>query len=324
MLQVPEQYAGQAMKCPLCAGQFTVPALPQMPPAPAMAASSAAAGGGPGLGGAVPSPSREPMPPPRGGEKFDGTAIPPPPQPTASQAPPPPEGYTHTQTLTLKPQVVSLLAPVFVGLIFILMFFPWVGLYPAGEAAGSQSGWGAGWGSFEPDTRWLRANREMGRDIQSSTIQPGISLLALLFTLVFCLLILPVSGLVAVVGRVPLNLPPAVQPLLPWRAAMLAGLVLLGFVLLLMQSLVGFSLEAKMMETAERVTPALSTPDPTPDDRLTQTFKTAQIYSSFGLQTTIWFRLVLLFHILALIGAGIDFWLERRGTQPLPRADVMW
>src|SRR5438128_387044 len=28
MLTVQEQYAGQMMKCPLCAGTFTVPALP--------------------------------------------------------------------------------------------------------------------------------------------------------------------------------------------------------------------------------------------------------------------------------------------------------
>ena len=28
MLQVPEQYAGQLMKCPLCGGTFTLPALP--------------------------------------------------------------------------------------------------------------------------------------------------------------------------------------------------------------------------------------------------------------------------------------------------------
>ena len=28
MLTVPEQYAGQLMKCPLCSGNFTVPALP--------------------------------------------------------------------------------------------------------------------------------------------------------------------------------------------------------------------------------------------------------------------------------------------------------
>ena len=29
MLTVPEQYAGQLMKCPLCSNNFTVPALPR-------------------------------------------------------------------------------------------------------------------------------------------------------------------------------------------------------------------------------------------------------------------------------------------------------
>src|ERR1700756_5726080 len=31
MLTVPDQYAGQMMKCPLCSGTFTVPALPSGP-----------------------------------------------------------------------------------------------------------------------------------------------------------------------------------------------------------------------------------------------------------------------------------------------------
>ena len=34
MLTVPEQFAGQLMKCPLCAGTFTVPGLPAAPSAP--------------------------------------------------------------------------------------------------------------------------------------------------------------------------------------------------------------------------------------------------------------------------------------------------
>src|SRR5262245_19679954 len=31
MLQVPEQYAGQQMRCPLCSNTFTVPPLPDAP-----------------------------------------------------------------------------------------------------------------------------------------------------------------------------------------------------------------------------------------------------------------------------------------------------
>src|SRR5258707_13195907 len=33
-LTVPDQYAGQVMKCPLCAGNFTAPTLPQAGAAP--------------------------------------------------------------------------------------------------------------------------------------------------------------------------------------------------------------------------------------------------------------------------------------------------
>src|SRR6516164_4687182 len=46
LLTVPEQYAGQLMKCPLCAGTFTVPGLPAAPAAaPPPAAPSPPAGG---------------------------------------------------------------------------------------------------------------------------------------------------------------------------------------------------------------------------------------------------------------------------------------
>src|SRR5687768_14690596 len=41
MLTVPEQYAGQLMKCPLCAGTFTVPNVPGGSPGEAAPAFSA-------------------------------------------------------------------------------------------------------------------------------------------------------------------------------------------------------------------------------------------------------------------------------------------
>ena len=43
-LTVPEQYAGQPMRCPLCSGTFTVPALPT-PAAPVAPPSAVAAAG---------------------------------------------------------------------------------------------------------------------------------------------------------------------------------------------------------------------------------------------------------------------------------------
>lgn len=48
MLQVPDQFAGQMMKCPLCGGAFTVPSLPaSSAPTGSAAASSATASNGP-------------------------------------------------------------------------------------------------------------------------------------------------------------------------------------------------------------------------------------------------------------------------------------
>ena len=81
-LTVPEQYAGQPMRCPLCAGTFTVPALPQTPaPPPAPAAPSDVYGvqgaGSPPPTGAPPQPDLGlPEPPPAGPSPITGTPPP--------------------------------------------------------------------------------------------------------------------------------------------------------------------------------------------------------------------------------------------------------
>src|SRR5262249_19574059 len=74
-LNIPDQFAGQLMRCPLCNGTFQAPALAPSatapPPAPPPPAPSS------------PSPfSLAPEPPP--------PAAPPPPPPSPSYAPPPP------------------------------------------------------------------------------------------------------------------------------------------------------------------------------------------------------------------------------------------
>ena len=79
-LTVAEQYAGQPMRCPLCAGTFTVPALPQTPPPP-------------------PPPSPPPAPSPKPTAFKDPVAPPPPstPEPQLrepSPAPKPPASFT--------------------------------------------------------------------------------------------------------------------------------------------------------------------------------------------------------------------------------------
>src|SRR5262245_26948033 len=152
MLSVPEQYAGQLMKCPLCNGTFTVPALPQPlagaavgppetvaavapgPPPGGQAtetlASSAPAAGPPApppdsYGVAPPAPL--PVPPPAS-ERI--TAKPAAEKPAAAPRPappppPPPGDYARTFTMWMSPRVVPWIIPGALALVVLLLFAPW-------------------------------------------------------------------------------------------------------------------------------------------------------------------------------------------------------
>src|SRR5207302_4393185 len=95
MLTVPEQFAGQLMKCPLCSGTFTVPVLPQPSAVPSGASDPAATFSpqtppGPGdlysvRKDAEPPPAPPPAPPPFKSEPPPGPGL---------HTPPPTDGVT--------------------------------------------------------------------------------------------------------------------------------------------------------------------------------------------------------------------------------------
>jgi hypothetical protein len=100
-LNIPEQYAGQLMRCPLCNGMFQAPSP----------------------GGAPPPPP--PQFPPVSPEPFySGATAPPPPAPAAP--PMPPGELTKCCTLVISPRVVPWIAPLGLGLVLLLTFLPWV------------------------------------------------------------------------------------------------------------------------------------------------------------------------------------------------------
>ncbi len=170
-LSVPEQYAGQPMRCPLCAGTFTVPALPQSsaPPPPPPS---------------PPPPEPRLAPPPPDVYAVHDAAPPPPPpvmdlpevqiipdagKPPAPRAPgapaaafteeqptypdtPPPEGYQRKHSIWFSPKVLQYVAPVSVFLVFVLSFFAWTGVYPGGVAAVTQNMWQAAFWGYSVDT----------------------------------------------------------------------------------------------------------------------------------------------------------------------------
>src|SRR5437899_959808 len=116
-LSVPEQNAGQLMKCPLCNKYFSVPALPQTGVANTISAipSRAPSQAAPATPSPAPSPSPSVQPdvfplaqepaapqtlPPRQNEPI-GVRSSPIPQPLAEQTPPPPPPTGDEQTFTI-------------------------------------------------------------------------------------------------------------------------------------------------------------------------------------------------------------------------------
>lgn len=283
-LQVPEQYAGQLMKCPLCQGTFGVPAMPPPPEAPPPA---------PEIFQPAPEPPRPNGAATAAAKAAEAPAPPPPPPP------PPASGYERSFSLTLKPQVLAWIAPAALGLIFLLLFFTWISTYDLSlKDWVSQGGWGTGFG--REGSGW------------------GILYILLLFPT------LAVALASAVLPLLPIKLPPQLEQLLPWRAAIVAAMILLPTLLLLAQLTVfGFGLENVVQTTGDGPAP----PKDAPEDLTVRLQKSKEVreVARATLQRSTWLNLTLLLHAVALAGAGLDAWLQRRGPSRLPpRMDLLW
>jgi len=332
MLTVPEQYAGQLMKCPLCESTFTVPSLP------ATAAPFAAAG----AAGTTPAPPpaapdhpdiypvrQEPEPPPavstapaepgRITPDLTDTARPSPAEDAVTSGPPvtpslPPEGYRSVATLWFSPRVIHWFAPAGVVLIFILQFFPWVGLYRADKALGTQNAWQAAFNGGTFDQAALNLNPE-GKPAKEEG--PGVSGLTIFYVLLFLLLALPLTVFSIVLHYHHVKLPPEVERFVPWRWGIVAVLNFVVFLFLALQLVVGFSLEAKPQQIAGQLS--------APKDAPQEVYLWARAGILEAAQRTLWLRLVFILHVLVILGAAFMYWIARPGVKrPLPRLEWMW
>jgi hypothetical protein len=199
-LTVPDEYAGQLMKCPLCQNTFQAPALPP-PVAPAPPPS------GPGTYSVEPPPPAPSPEAPRRKkekekEKEAPAAPPPPPVPTGD--------YTHTRTVWISPRVMPWVAPAALLLAFLLTFFSW------GYAGADLDHIAWGWGFSE-----------------------GNALTILyLFMLLFAFLASGAITVVRLIPG--FKVPAALHQIWPWRAGVVTLLGFLGLFFLVMQMFVGF------------------------------------------------------------------------------------
>lgn len=319
MLTVPEEFAGQLMKCPLCNGTFTVPGLPSSTPlAPPSSAPEPD----------IYSVRHEPAPPP--------SFSPPPPLPTLEPSVPPstatttepppskpslaPEDYQHTLTASLSPRVLPWIAPACLLLVFVLQIFPsWVGIYPGGVEAMSGNAWAAAFGRYTPDNDLQKVVPYIVDDKSN----PGWSILTFFYLLPLFFLVLAVTIASVVLPMTHLKLPPQVDKLMPWRWGIVAALNLMLFLFLGLQVLLGFSLDSSYRDWVDRKMKNEAKENPTTDERKTADAHRGELLDM--LRHTFWLRLVVLLHLVAIISSALMFWINQRGThRPLPKLELRW
>jgi hypothetical protein len=337
-LMIPDQYAGQQMKCPLCQGNFMAPSLsasegvaspPASVPSPAPPPDTFA------LQPPAPPPGPPPPPvpadlesdmPPRQSRR-DRSAPPPPPQPDV----PRPTEYKNKVAIYLSPDVIQWIVLGAMVLIFALSFFPWVGYGFGGVNLATQNAWGAAFGSYSVDSRLADEGGPIPTDSESD--KPGINLILIFYLIFFVVIAFLVVLAATLIGILPLALPPAIQNLLPLRWAVAGGFCLLGFLLLSLQLLFGFSFEHKLsasvnetIEKKDRMYREMR--ENLPEEKKSQIQFTDQektlfrgqvwagAFRAFPLTMTFWL------HLIAAAGGVYLFWINLQKTQPIPKIEI--
>jgi hypothetical protein len=352
MLTVPEQYAGQLMKCPMCSTNFTVPALPpggapEPPPAPAFAAEPSPPPPPDTYGvkhDPVPAfapPPAPPAPPPAPPVPAFATTSPSPtlgstitdPGKSSSPLPPPKAGdYTDGWRVVFDPKVLQYVPAAALLLVFVLQFFPWVGVYVGGIPVTTQGAWGAAVGGYsKPDmdlTEFFefktdKEAQEKFDDKNASGNDPQFSLLIFFYLLPLFFVTLAASVGVVALPYIQVPLPPQVQQILPWKWAIVAGLNSLLLLFLLLQYVLPFSLENRVAANVASNPVLKEDPKGKTDVEKTKEVKRGEQINR--VQRTFWWRMVVLLHIVATAAAGLVYWVERRGpAKPLPALELRW
>jgi hypothetical protein len=322
-LSVPEQNAGQLMKCPFCSKYFSVPALPsavgseagsasafQPPPTPAP----------PPLAQpdvfAVPLESAAPRTSPSVQETPLSGRSSPVPRPPFEHAPPPPPptGHDHLFAISISPRTVSWITLLSLFLVLVLMFCPWTGVYPGGYGFYKQNAFQMIWGGYSVDQtgeQVLHMEKAINETIQANW------LMLFYFLLILAALVLAAAPVVQHQTAYPL--PQLIQKLLPWRNILVVIATLLAFLILLRFLIGGSDFEKAVIAVIDK-SMGKDLTALTQEEQIERGLKLSRL----NLSRTFWLRGAVLFHIVALVGAGCELWLQRRGERPLPRFEVHW
>jgi hypothetical protein len=327
-LTIPEQYAGQMMRCPMCSGTFTAPALPPTPSLPSAEAY------------AVQPPPPPPPPEAPGTAAADVGTTP------AGSVPsgPVPTEHTGRFSVWISPQVTQYIPAVLLFLVFILTFFTWVGIRPGGVWLDSQTAWQVMFGRpSSPDKvtealSWFRgAKREkepLPQPLAGEAAHPGFGFF--MFVYLF-LLVVNVGVVVVAAGHHYLKevLPANLYNYLNWRWPAAALLTFVSFAVLLLQNSVGFPLERSAHDAVDKVATKFES-DWTKMQRKGDFGENvdpkeipieAAIFRGTNEQAIVRssaYRYAFWFHFLALVFVLLTMLAYLRAPRPCPRVDVMW
>jgi hypothetical protein len=346
MLTVPEQYAGQLMKCPLCNGTFTVPPVPSSFAAPPPPPPQQQAPAAPDI-----FAFKEPLPPSAPSQTAPtqpSGSVPTVPSPGPSAPPPPPPlppgEYTRKMSIWFSPKVLQFVPPVMLFVVFVCLWLPWVGVYPGGYAAVTQNAFTVAVPSYVSDDPNVDDNifhfadkdqkpskdkksdedKDEKKEKDKGAERPAWGLLALFYLLTF----FPVFALTvasAAIGVIPVKLPPAVLLVLPWRWGIIFALNLVVFFILVLQLIAGFPIESSLKSYGE--------------------WKAGQVYKETKRNTvqetnyriivggyvnmterTVWLQLAFYLHLVTVLVTLLLFWLSQRErfNKPLPQLELRW
>jgi hypothetical protein len=223
--------------------------------------------------------------------------------------------------LALRRDAVPWIAPVALVVALILTFFTWDAIAPNGNRIYTQNGWQAAFGGgFTTDLvgeRVVKAETDLNAHRGSNV------------WLIFYLLLLIVAVVVAVADRVlsrQTTVPDIIRNIWPHRQMLVSGLCVVLLIFLCAPMLGRFGLEASAAAAAEAAVPQLQPvagqAEPTTAERADRDLRRDVELAKYGLDRTWWLRLTVLAQLIALIGVGSAWWLERHPQAPDLRLEI--
>lgn len=224
-----------------------------------------------------------------------------------------PAGYKRKASLWISPRLLQWTVRISAIVLFILLFLPWVGVYPAGYGVYTQTALQSIAGGVSTDPVGVKALYSAKPFDNVS----GSGMMLLYVVLVIFALILVIGPIVLDAAQVK-TFPGFAQFFWRRRVEALGLTALFALIILVAQISAGFGLENAVYAKADKDLAAEIAAAQTPEEKQAVEIHQAVQVGPYHLKHTNWLRLAVILHVLLLVGVALQYWLKRRGDRPLP------